>query len=235
MAAKRSGRTAKRAGTAKPAKPVGKAQPRRSTKADETVANGDIPQSVKTLAKADRYRLIYAKQRAGHDLQKVAEEFSTDKEPISARRAREICDELRAGKNVYPVTTSPQEALRIFDELIDQYDHAIGIDVEILEGALKAKHWSAATGASKRLGEARKERLELLMARGVLPANLAMLEWHADAELVWTAIEEVFEENGIPMEIREEITRRAGLRAGLAADEVPQPDGPGELVSGEVV
>jgi hypothetical protein len=202
------------------------------TKADKKVAAGGTTDAGRTRKRAIRNERIYNRWRRGIDYTTIAQD-----EKLHPRRVQEICDELRAESLEAFELTSPLVGLKIVDKQLVQLDAAVSTAAEILEHAMADKNWSAAIGASKRLAQAMRERLELQQARGLVPRNLGVLQQQWSGMALVQRILVVFERFGVPDEVGEEVARQIEMSTRKVAGHLQLDTGtPGvELADAEAV
>jgi hypothetical protein len=195
-----NGRASLKGGAAKRAKSAPGTRAKGKTAADRTIENGGSTPAADTVKQAKQYEAIYNAWRRGIDCTTLAQRHD-----LSPRRVQQICDELRASSIDAMDTAHPLAGIRYTDRLLVQLDAAVTTAAEILEGALADKNWAVAVGASRRVAEARRELLELQQQRGIVPRNLGLLAVQADGVATVQRILRVFDQYGVPGEVRDAI------------------------------
>jgi hypothetical protein len=176
------------------------------TAAEKKVEGGGSTPAVDAVKRGRTYEAIFNGWREGIDYTTLAQRHE-----MTPRRVRQIVDEMRSGSAEAVEITNPIAALHYVDGLLVQLDRAVTQAALILEGAISEKNWAGAIGAHRRLGESRRELLELKQLRGIIPKNLAALEEQWSLVQFMGRVLAAFERHNIPNEVRIEIAETGRL------------------------
>jgi hypothetical protein len=222
--------TAKTETAAQKVKPKGRRRlTAAKTKAARKVEKGGSTRATATAKRVKRDREMYVAWRLGVDCETLAERHD-----LTARRVRQICDELRAASFEAFEVTNPIAALANIDRALVRADAAVSSAALILEGAMKDKNWSVAIGAARRGAEARKELLNLQQLRGIVPHNLAQLQDLWDGMQLAAEMIGVLNRHDVPREVMDEIAGVVNLGTRDDRGRVELDERAGEVVDAEV-
>jgi hypothetical protein len=176
------------------------------TKADKLVEEGGTPSVVVNIERSKRNLQMYAKWRRGMGYDELAERYE-----LKPRAVQTICDQLRAASVETLEHGDPLAGLRHADRVLTEAQESLSQAAVLYERALDGNNLPVAVAAHRRVTECRKELLELMQLRGIVPRNIA------DLQNVWEGVEllarilAVFDRHDIPDEVGIEIARTANL------------------------
>lgn len=177
------------------------------TAADRQVEETGTTNAASTEDRVRRNRKIYRRWATGVPISVLAED-----EDLTERRVQQIVDEYRATGGGHRLATDPLAGLRHVDDTLEHMMASIGMAATIYEKAVEQQNWSAALGALRRQSEARRELMELMQNRGLLPRNLQYLAFQSDGVELAEMFIGILQKHGTPIEVMSELAEAVNVR-----------------------